>query len=117
MKYLDSFKKTFLSEYRGLVDNSEKQNKALVEKIESKGKDFVTNIYKGVNDFMNSLFETVLVMYDPNQDGFLEDIERDLDKLLLQKTIAGEIYFVLIVLSRVYNKDRDKDLRFKAQAL
>ena len=56
-------------------------------------------------------------MYDPNSDGYLEDIERDLDKLLLQKTIAGEIYFVLIVLSRIYNKDKDKDLRFKSQAL
>ena len=49
-----------------MVDNTEKQNKALVEKIESKGKDFVTNIYKGVNDFMHSLFETLIVMYDPN---------------------------------------------------
>ena len=56
-------------------------------------------------------------MYDPNSDGYLEDIERDLDKLLLQKTIKGEIYFVLIVLSRIYNKDKDKDLRFKSQAL
>ena len=56
-------------------------------------------------------------MYDPNQDGFLEDLERDLDKVVLSKTIDGEIYFVLIVLSRIYNKDRDKDLRFKAQAL
>ena len=58
-----------------------------------------------------------MVMYDPNSDGYLEDIERDLDKLLLQKTIAGEIYFILIVLSRIYNKDKDKDLRFKSQAL
>ena len=58
-----------------------------------------------------------MVMYDPNSDGYLEDIERDLDKLLLHKTIAGEIYFVLIVLSRIYNKDKDKDLRFKSQAL
>ena len=58
-----------------------------------------------------------MVMYDPNSDGYLEDIEQDLDKLLLQKTIAGEIYFVLIVLSRIYNKDKDKDLRFKSQAL
>ena len=56
-------------------------------------------------------------MYDPNQDGFLEDLERDLDKVVLSKTIDGEIYFVLIVLSRIHNKDRDKDLRFKAQAL
>ena len=58
-----------------------------------------------------------MVMYDPNSDGYLEDIERDLDKLLLKQTIAGEIYFVLIVLSRIYNKDKDKDLRFKSQAL
>lgn len=77
----------------------------------------MTQIYKGVNDFIHGLFETVMVMYDPNSDGYLEDIERDLDKLLLQKTIKGEIYFVLIVLSRIYNKDKDKDLRFKSQAL
>ena len=86
-----------------MVDNTEKQNKALVDKIEAKGKDFVQNIYKGVNDFMHSLFETLLVMYDPNQDGFLEDIERDIDKTLLQRTIGGEVYFVLIVLSRIFN--------------
>ena len=49
-----------------MVDNTEKLNKALVEKIESMGKEFVSNIYKGVNDFMHSLFETLLVMYDPN---------------------------------------------------
>ena len=113
-KYLDTFKKVFLGHYKGMVDNTEKQNKALVEKIEAKGKDFVTNIYKGVNDFMHSLFETLIVMYDPNQDGFLEDIERDIDKTLLQKTIGGEVYFVLIVLSRIFNKDKDKDLRFKS---
>lgn len=86
----------------------------MVEKIAAKGKDFVSNIYKGVNEFINALFETLIVMYDPNQDGFLEELERDLDKVVLSKTIDGEIYFVLIVLSRIYNKDRDKDLRFKA---
>ena len=53
-------------------------------------------------------------MYDPNQDGFLEDLERELDKVVLSKTVNGEIYFVLIVLSRIHNKDKDKDLRFKA---
>ena len=31
--------------------------------------------------------------------------------------MSGEVYFVLIVLSRVTNKDKDKDLRFKSQAL
>ena len=85
--------------------------------IESKGREFVSSIYKGVNDFLHSLFETLLVMYDPNQDGFLEEIERDIDKILLQRTLGGEVYFVLIVLSRVTNKDKDKDLRFKSQAL
>ena len=29
----------------------------------------------------------------------------------------GDIYFVLIVLSRIHNREKDKDLRFKAQAL
>ena len=89
----------------------------LVERIASKGKDFVSTIYKNVNEFIHALFETLIVMYDPNQDGFLEDLERDLDKVVLKETMDGDIYFVLIVLSRIHNREKDKDLRFKAQAL
>jgi len=46
-------------------------------------------------------------MYDPDIEGFLEDSERDLDKLILTKTVHGQTYYVLLVLSRVLNKDKD----------
>ena len=98
---MDSFHKSFLREYKSLVDNSQNENKALVDKITSKGKDFVSSIYRTVNEFIHALFETMIAMYDPNQEGFLEELERDLDKMVLTKTVDSEVYFVLIVLSRI----------------
>ena len=59
----------------------------------------------------------ILALYDPDIEGFLEEAEKDLDRLVLTKTVQGQTYFVLLVLSRVLNKDKDKDIRFKAQAL
>ena len=63
---------------------------------------------------MAAIFETMLAFYDPQIEGFLEDAEGDLDKIALTRTVFGQTYFVLLVLSRVINKDKDKDLRFKA---
>ena len=37
--------------------------------------------------------------------------------MVLTKTVQNQTYFVLLVLSRVFNKDKDKDLRFKCLAL
>ena len=58
-----------------------------------------------------------MALYDPDIDGYLEEVEKDVDRLVLTRTVAGQVYYVLLVLSRVINKDKDKDLRFKAQAL
>ena len=88
-----------------------------MNKIQTKGKDFILQIFRGVNEFLFMLFESLMVMYDPNDEGYLELIERDLDKLLLDRTLQGQTYFILLVFSRVINKDNDKDLRFKAAAL
>ena len=66
---------------------------------------------------VHAVFETILALYDPHIEGYLEEVERELDKLVLTKTVTGQTYYVLLVLSRVLNKDKDKDLRFKAQAL
>ena len=81
------------------------------------GTQFTINVFKGVNDMVHAVFESVLALYDPDIEGHLEDVERDIDKLVLTKAVAGQAYYVLLVLSRVLNKDKDKDLRFKAQAL
>ena len=81
------------------------------------GKEFTLNVFKGVNEMVHAVFETILALYDPNIDGYLEEVEREIDNLVLTKTVTGQTYYVLLVLSRVLNKDKDKDLRFKAQAL
>jgi hypothetical protein len=81
------------------------------------GKDFALSVFKSVNDFVTAIFESLLALYDPYIEGYLEDVEKDLDRKVLTKTVTGQTYYILLVLSRVMNKEKDKDLRFKAQAL
>lgn len=89
----------------------------MIGKIESMGREFAISIFKSVNEFVSTIFETLLTFYDPEIAGFLEEVEKELDCLALTRTVYGQTYYVLLVLSRVLNKDKDKDLRFKAQAL
>ena len=81
------------------------------------GREFALGVFKSVNEFVSAVFETLLAMYDPDIEGYLEDVERDLDRLALTRTVFGQTYYVLIVLSRVMNKDKDKDLRMRISAL
>jgi len=60
-----------------------------------------------VNEFIHAVFEAILALYDPDIEGFLEESEKDLDKLIMTKTVQGQTYFVLLVLSRVINKAKD----------
>lgn len=78
------------------------------------GKDFTIGIFKSVNEFISAVFEAVLALYDPKIEGFLEDAEKDIDRVILGRVVHGQIYYVLLVLSRVLNKEKDKELRFKA---
>ena len=45
------------------------------------------NVFKGVNELVHAVFETILAIYDPHIDGYLEEMERDLDKLVLTRTV------------------------------
>lgn len=111
---LDMFQDAFTKVYAGLIDNEASGNKPVVAKIRSMGKEFSLNIFKSVNEFVATIFETLLALYDPEIEGFLEEAERDLDRVALTRTVFGQTYFVLLVLSRVMNQEKDKDLRFKA---
>ena len=44
-------------------------------------------MFKAVNEFISALFEAVLALYDPKIEGFLEDAEKDIDRLILTKTV------------------------------
>lgn len=78
------------------------------------GREYVLAIFKAVNEFVHAIFETLIVMYDPQPEGYLEELERSLDKEILARTINGNVYYILLVLSRINNREQDKDLRFKA---
>ena len=66
---------------------------------------------------MSMILESMIVLYDPDDEGYLEIIERDLDKIIIERTMTKQTYFVLLVFSRFMNKEKDKDLRFKIAAL
>ena len=51
------------------------------------GKEFTINVFKGVNEFVHAVFETVLALYDPDIEGYLEEGEKELDRLVLTKTV------------------------------
>ena len=114
---LDFFQDQFAKVYAELVDSGSNDSKQLISKIQSMGREFAIQVFKSVNEFVSAIFETILALYDPNIEGYLEDAERDLDRLALTRTVFGQTYYVLIVLSRVMNKDKDKDLRLRVQAL
>ena len=53
------------------------------------GREFAIQVFKSVNEFVSAVFETLLALYDPNIEGFLEEAERDLDRLTLTRTVFG----------------------------
>lgn len=53
------------------------------------GRDFSINVFKSVNEFVAAVFETLLALYDPDIEGFLEDAERELDRVALTRTVFG----------------------------
>ena len=110
---MDFFQDQFAKVYAELVDSGSNDSKQLISKIQSMGREFAIQVFKSVNEFVSAIFETILALYDPNIEGYLEDAERDLDRLALTRTVFGQTYYVLIVLSRVMNKDKDKDLRLR----
>ena len=85
------------------MDNEEIDNSQDTQKIHHKDEQFILNVFEGVNEFVKAIFETILALYDPDVNGFLEDVEADLTRLAIEKTVQGEIYCVLIVLSQVMN--------------
>ena len=42
-----------------------------------------------MNEVVSAVFESVLILYDPDNEGFLEDAEKDIDKLVLSKVVSG----------------------------
>ena len=58
--------------------------------------------------------ESFLFFYDPSLLGYLESIEVEVEKILTKMILQGDVYYIILVLSRVRTIDRDHDLRFKA---
>ena len=58
-----------------------------MDKIRTKGDDFCSAIFENVRKFHAALMETVIWFYDPNYKGVLENIERELHRLITDKII------------------------------
>ena len=86
---MDFFQDQFAKVYAELVDSGSNDSKQLISKIQSMGREFAIQVFKSVNEFVSAIFETILALYDPNIEGYLEDAERDLDRLALTRTVFG----------------------------
>jgi hypothetical protein len=56
-------------------------------------------------------------MYDPTFKGLLENVEREIDDTVCDKIVTDQVYFTLLVFSRIRNIEKDRELRFKIGAL
>lgn len=88
-----------------------------MDRIRKKGEDFCKRVFENVKNFQAAIFDSLVYLYDPNFKGILESVERDIDDTLCDRMLQGQVYFILLVFSRIRNIDRDKELRFKIQAL
>jgi len=52
-------------------------------------------------EFKQAFFESFLFFYDPNLKGILEIVETDIEKLIVYKIVEGDLYYIILVLSRV----------------
>ena len=84
-----------------------------MERIKSKGEDFCLNVFENVKIFQQAILNSLIYLYDPNFKGVLESVERELDHTLCEKMMHGQVYFILLVFSRIKNFEKDKELRFK----
>jgi len=58
-----------------------------------------------------------LFFYDPNLIGHLEQIENEIERMIVNTIIAGDLYYILLVISRVKTMSLDKQLRLKVSVL
>lgn len=61
----------------------------------------ISRILNGFHDFLHALFESFLYFYDPLLKGHLEVIEDEIEKMIVSRIIVGDLYHILLVMSRV----------------
>ena len=117
-RIVNKFRNTFSKNYSCLVETSTASSKhELMDRIKKKGENFCARVFESVKYFHAAVFDSLIYMYDPTFKGILESVEREIDDTLADKIITDEVYFVLLVLSRIRNIEKDKELRFKIKAL
>jgi hypothetical protein len=47
----------------------------------------------------------------------LEQIENEIEKMIVSRIVVGDLYYILLVISRVQTMSLDKELRFKVSVL
>jgi len=117
-RFINKFKNVFSETYSNLVETTTANSKhELMDRIRKKGEDFSARVFESVKHFQAAVFDSLIYLYDPTFKGVLESIEREIDDTLADKIITEQVYFVLLVLSRIRNIEKDKELRFKIKAL
>lgn len=79
----------------------------MLKAIKSKGEKFIPNIFTSVKQFQLTVFETTIMLYDPNLDGLIEGIEGQIDQEITNIIIKDQLYFLLLVFARIQKSNED----------
>ena len=86
---IQKFNLAFIRCYSYLVESNNDNKSELMDKIKNTGDDFCLNVFENVKKFHGALMETLIWFYDPNYKGVLDNIERDLHRVVSDKIIQS----------------------------
>ena len=75
--------------------------------IKSKGEKFRSDLFRSFKMIQLALFETTIMMYDPNLEGLIEGIEGEIDQEITNLLLQDQLYFLLLVFARIEKMDED----------
>jgi len=75
--------------------------------IKSKGEKFIPEIFRCFKLIQLAVFETVILMYDPNLEGLIEGIEGQIDQEITNILMQEQLYFLLLVFARIEKMHED----------
>ena len=85
----------------------------MLQKVQDMGENFITQEFQTIKKLQSILFETIIMFYDPQLEGYLEKIERQVDQLLSEHLLSQEVYQIVLVFARIKKINEDKQIRLK----
>ena len=69
--------------------------------IKQRGDEFRSELFSAFKEIQKAVFETAIMMYDPNLEGLIEAIEGQIDQEIINLLMQDQLYFLLLVFARI----------------